>query len=116
MQGKSISRDGLNGNVYIFSPPGYEEDSRYFNRLLKPLHSMPSAARAWHTMMSTFLEREGCETVGFEKGMWRVVIDSHWILLGAHIDGFVIACANRTVLDAFRYRLLKAFEGTYEGP
>ena len=48
--------------------------------------------------------------------MWRVVIDGHHILLGAHIDDFVIACANQPVLDAFQTRLLEAFEGTYEGP
>ena len=41
--------------------------------------------------MSAFLEREGCETVGFEKSMWRLVIDGHQILLGAHVDDFVIA-------------------------
>ena len=35
--------------------------------------------------------------------------------LWAHIDDFVIACANRQVLDGFRARLLDAFEGTYEG-
>jgi len=52
-------------------------------------------------MMSAFLERKVCETVGFEKSMWRVVIDGHRILLDAHIDDFVIACANRLVLDAF---------------
>jgi len=48
------------------------EDSRYMYRLLKPLYGMPSAARAWHTAMSAFLEREGCVTVGlgFEKNMW----------------------------------------------
>jgi hypothetical protein len=116
VQGELLPGDGHNGNVYISSPPGYEEDSRYIYRLLKPLYGMPSAARAWHTTMSAFLEREGCETVGFEKSMWRVVIDGHRILLGAHIDDFVIACANRPVLDAFRKRLLEAFEGTYEGP
>ena len=77
---------------------------------------MPSAARAWHTTMSAFLEREDCEIVGFEKSMWRVIIDGHRILLGAHIDCFVIVCANRPVLDAFRTRLLETFEGTYEVP
>jgi len=61
--------------------------------------------------MSPFLEKEGCETVGFEKSIWRVVIDGHRILLGAHIDDFVIACANWPVLDAFQKRLLKAYEG-----
>jgi len=73
-------------------------------------------------MMRAFLEREGYETLGFEKSMWRVVIDGHRILLGAHIDDFVIACANQPVhkpeeevLNAFRKRLLEAFEGTYEG-
>jgi len=66
--------------------------------------------------MSAFLGKKGCETVGFEKSMWRIVIDSHQILLDVHINDFVIACANLPVLDAFRKRLLEAFEGTYEGP
>jgi len=56
--------------------------------------------------------------VGFDKIMWTVTIDGARILLGAHIDDFVIACANRQVLDGFRARrarLLDTFEGTYEG-
>ena len=57
----------------------------------------------------------GRTTVGFEKSMWTVTIDGARIFLGAHIDDFVIACANRQVLDGFRARLLDAFEGTYEG-
>jgi len=48
VQGELLPGDGHNGNVYISSPPGYEEDSRYIHRLLKPLYGMPSAARAWH--------------------------------------------------------------------
>jgi len=52
--------------------------------------------------MSAFLAKEGCATVGFEKSMWTVTIDGARILLGAHIDDFVIACANRQVLDSFR--------------
>jgi len=72
VQGELLPWDGHNGNVNILSPPGYEEDSQciyhFFN--LKPLYGMPSAARAWYTMINTFLEREGCETVGFEKSMW----------------------------------------------
>jgi len=65
--------------------------------------------------MSAFLAKKGCATVGFEKSMWSVMIDSARILLGAHIDDFAIACANQHVLDSFRARLLDAFEGTYEG-
>jgi len=64
--------------------------------------------------MSAFLAKEGCATVGFEKSMWTVTIDGARILLGAHIDDFVIGCANRQVLDGFRVRLLDAFEGTCE--
>ena len=47
--------------------------------------------------------------------MWTVTIDGARIILGAHIDDFVIACANQQVPDGFRARLLDAFEGTYEG-
>ena len=65
--------------------------------------------------MSAFLAKEGCATVEFEKNMLTVTIDGARILLGAHIDDFVIACANRKILDGFRARLLDAFEGTYEG-
>jgi len=97
VQGELLPGDGHNGNVYECSPPDYEEDSRYIYRLLKPLYGMPSAARAWHTTMSALLEREGCETMGFEKSIWRVVIDGHRILLGSHIDDFVIACAGKSL-------------------
>ena len=90
VKGELLPGDRHNKNVYISSPPGYEEDSRCIHCLLKPLYGMPSAARAWHTTMSAFLEREGYETVGFEKRMWRVVFDGHQILLGAHIDDCVI--------------------------
>ena len=56
--------------------------------------------------MSAFLEKEGCATVGSEnpESMCTVTIDRARILLGAHIDNFVITCANRQVLDAFRAR------------
>jgi len=113
VQGELLPGDGHNGKVYISSPPGYDEDPLHVYCLLKPLYGMPSAARAWHTTMSAFLAKEGCATVGFEKSMCTVTIDSARILLGAHIDDFVIACANRQVLDGFRARLLEAFEGTY---
>jgi len=67
--------------------------------------------------MSAFLAKEGCVTMGFEKSMWTVTtwIDGARILLRAHIDDFVIACANWQVLDGFRARLLDAFEDTSEG-
>jgi len=65
--------------------------------------------------MSAFLAKARCATVGFEKSMWTVTMDGARILLGAHIDNFVIAHANRQVLDGFRACLLDAFEGTYEG-
>ena len=115
VQGELLPGDGHNGKVYISSPPRYDEDPLYVYRLRKPLYGMPSAARAWHTTMSAFLAKERCATVGFEKRMWTVTIDGARILLGAHIDNFVITCANRQVLEGFRARLLEAFEGTYEG-
>jgi len=115
VQRELLPGDDHNGKLYIFSPPGYDEDPLHVSRLLKPLYGILSAARAWHTTMSACLAKEGCATVVFEKSMWTVTIDGARILLGAHIDDFVIACANQHVLDGFRARLLDAFEGTYEG-
>jgi len=115
VQGELLPGDVHIGKVNISSPPGYDEDPLYVYRLLKPLYGMPSAARAWHTTMSAVLAKEGCATVGFEKSMWSVTIDDIRILVGAHVDDFVIACANRQVLDGFCARLLDALDGTYEG-
>jgi len=115
VQGELLPGDGHNGKVYFFSTPGYDEDPLYVYRLLKPLYGMPPAARAWHTTIHAFLAKEGCAKVEFEKSMWTVTIDGARILLGANIDDFVIACANRQVLDSFCARILDAFEGTYEG-
>jgi len=51
VQGELLPGDGHNGKVHIFSPPEYDEDPLYEYRLLKPLYGMPSAARAWHTIL-----------------------------------------------------------------
>jgi hypothetical protein len=84
-------------------------------QLRRPLYGMPSAARAWHHTMSAYLKSQGCNLVGFERSMWTVVKEGHVILITAHIDDFIIACADRKVLDEFRTALLQRFEGTYEG-
>ena len=62
VQGELLPGDGHNRNVYISSPLGYEEDSRYIYRLLKPLYGMPSAARAWHTTMASWSKISGSPT------------------------------------------------------
>jgi hypothetical protein len=51
---------------------------------------MPSAARAWHSTMSSFLKEQGCKTVGFERSMWTAVKNGHAILITAHIDDFIL--------------------------
>jgi len=61
VQGKLLPGDSHNGNVYISSPLVYEEDFRYIYGLLKPLYGMPSAACAWHTTMSAFLEEKAAK-------------------------------------------------------
>jgi len=59
-------------------------------RLLKPLYAMPLAAREWHTTISSLVEGEGYMVSHHLRPQ-----DS----LGAHIDHFVITCANQPVLD-----------------
>ena len=48
------------------------DDPLYVYHLLKPLYNMPSAARAWHTMMNAFLANGECATVGFKNCMRTV--------------------------------------------
>ena len=110
VQGKLLPGDGYNGKIYISAPPGYDEDPAYVYRLRRPLYGMPSATRAWHKTRSAFLKQEGCSTAGFEGSMWTFAKDGHRIIMGAHIDDFLICCENRTLLDEFRTRLLEAFE------
>ena len=116
VQGELLPGDGHNSKVYISSPPGYDEDPLYVYRLFKPLYSMPSAARAWHTTMSAFLAKEGVPRWDVKRAcgpsrLTALVFSSMW----AHINDFVIACANLQVLEGFRARPLDALEGTYEG-
>jgi len=58
VQGELLPRDGRNGKVYMFSPPGYDETPLCVHCLINPFCGMPSAARAWHTTMSAFLAKE----------------------------------------------------------
>ncbi len=112
VQGDLLPGDGHNGKVYISAPPGFDEDSYYVCQLRRPLFGTPSAARAWLHTMRAYLKSQGCTLVGFERSMWTVVKEGH---ITAHIDDFIIACADRRVLDEFRTALLQHFEGPYEG-
>jgi hypothetical protein len=107
--------DGYNGKVYISPSPGFTEDDGYVYQRRRPLYGMPSAARAWHTTTSPYLKSQGCALVGFERSMWCITIQGHTIFIAAHIDDFIIACADRATLDAFRQNLLARFDGPYEG-
>ena len=115
VQGDLLPGDGHNGKVYISAPPGYPEDPEICYLLQKPLYGMPSAARAWHKTMSAFLHTQGCTKVGYEESMWMAKSNGHQILLAAHIDDFIISCAHRPTLDAFRNALLARFDGTTDG-
>ena len=44
VQGELLAGDGHNGKMYISLPPGYDEDTLYVYRLLKPLYGMPLTA------------------------------------------------------------------------
>ena len=112
--------DGHNGNVFISTPPGYEEDPLNLYHLWKPLTGMPSAgscmAHCHERFPSTWRVWNGWIWKEYVE-LLKVTIDGHRILLGAHIDDFVIiACTNRQVFDAFCKHLLETFDGTYEGP
>ena len=115
VQGDLLPGDGYQGKVYISPPKGFDEDPDYVYELRRPLYGMPSAARAWHTTMSSYLKDQGCKTVGFERSMWTTVRNGHTILITAHIDDFILACSDRATLDDFRTALLARFDGTYEG-
>ena len=115
VQGDFLPGDGYNGKVYISPPPGFREDQGYVYLLSRPLYGIPSPARAWHTTMSAYLKSKGCAHVGFERSMWCVTIKRHTILIASHIDDFMLACADRAMLDTFRQGLLARFDGTYEG-
>jgi len=120
IQGDLLPGDGRRGRVFIAPPPGYPEDDHIVWQLQKPLYGMPQSARCWHLTMSKWLRKEGFQTVGYEKSMWCKSENGHKILLGSHIDDFIICSTSREMLDAFRIKLLDkkngGFEGTYEGP
>jgi len=59
-------------------------------------NTLPSAACAWFTTMSEFIKTEGCTKVGYEESMWQVTQNGHRIVLVAHSDDFVIACAHHS--------------------
>ena len=59
VQGELLPGDGHNGNVYISSPPGYEEDPRYIYRLT---NIMEKATNATMTKESVL----GIPTISFQ--------------------------------------------------
>lgn len=112
VQGDLIPDDEV---MYMYPPPGYDEDPKYVYKLNRPLYGSPSSSRAWHITLSKWMREKGFHTVGFEKSMWYKEDNGERLMVGAHIDDFLIGGTSQSVIDAFRTDLLNRFEGTEEG-
>jgi hypothetical protein len=66
---------------------------------------MPQSARCWHLTMSKWLKDGGFHTVGYEKSMRCIQKDGHKIMMGSHIDDFIICSTSREMLNDITYAL-----------
>jgi hypothetical protein len=62
---------------------------------------LPSSNGAWHITLSKWMRYEGFNTVGFEKSMWYKEEDGECLMVGAHIDDFLVGCTSQATIHAF---------------
>ena len=107
------------GDIYITPPVGYKEDPDIVYKVVKLLYGIPASARALHFTFARWFKENGFEHAGFEESVFIHQPDDRYnarIIVSAHIDDLLIACADLDVMAKFKADFLSTFEGTDEGP
>ena len=104
--------------VYISPPPGYNEEPGTVYEVIKPLYGIPASARALHYTLAKWFKSRGFIQHGFKESIWiREADDNHQdtLIVSAHIDDMLCACASTPDLTAFKADFMSTFDCMDDG-
>ena len=112
--------DDLTGPpVYVYPPPGAEDDPNIVWLLRKPLYGLAAAPRAWFNTLTGFLQQQGWSPacVG-EDTLYSKTVDGHVLLILYHVDDILFSCPPEVdaYANEFKRAFFARFDGRDEGP
>ena len=94
--------------IYVEQPTGLEDGTERVCKLNKALYGLKQSPRIWYCTLSTFLERQGFESLTADCG---VFVRGH-VYIAIYVDDLLIAGPEKTQIVEQKAALSKAFEMT----
>lgn len=117
-----ISNAFLNGkleeDVYMETPPGYEDPDGKIWKLLKGLYGLKQASRIWQSTLYSKLKKAGMTVCKTESGILYIRCDKtgDLLILACWVDDLIIGAKNETLRKKIEAILEKYFITKILGP
>lgn len=105
-----------NEEIYMQSPPGYEEDSGTVKKLRKSLYGLKQAGRKWYDTLSRALANLGFATSEADPGVFVARVGEHVLILAVHVDDCILTGSSQKLITQYKQKINDCYALTDLGP
>jgi hypothetical protein len=103
-------------DIYMQSPPGYDNQGESVKHLCKSLYRLKQAGRKWYDTLYCALTGEGFRVNAADPGVFFARNNEHITILAIHVDDCMITGSAGDLISEYKQRLHSRYSLTDLGP
>nr|GEX39482.1 copia protein [Tanacetum cinerariifolium] len=102
----------IDEEVYVIQPPGFVDPKfpNKFYKVVKALHGLHQAPRAWYATLSTFLEKSGYRRGAIDKTLFIKQDKNDIMLVQVYVDDIIFGSTKKSWCDEFKELMKNRFQ------
>jgi len=105
-----------NEEIYMQSPPGYQEDAGTIKRLRKSLYGLKQAGRKWYDTLSRALANLGFCVSEADPGVFVAHVGEDTLILAVHVDDCIFTGTSQKLITQYKEKINSCYALTDLGP
>lgn len=105
-----------NEEIYMYPPPGYDNDGTTVKRLRKSLYGLKQAGRKWYDTLSRALANLGFCVSQADPGVFLARIDEDILILAVHVDDCIFTGSSSDLVAQYKDKINSCYALTDLGP
>ncbi len=102
----------VTNDIYMFQPPGFEDDTSNVLKLRKSLYGLKQAPRVWNQTLTALLLSIGCVRSQSDGALFTLCLSSGTVVyLLVYVDDIQIASRQVTDVEFVKQQILSKFKG-----
>ena len=105
-----------NEEIYMQSPPGYDDDPHSVKRLQKSLYGLKQAGRKWYDTLVRSLTGLGFFITHADPGVFYARVGKNILILAVHVDDCILTGTSSRLITRYKRKLNACHALTDLGP